>query len=150
MNLCLPGEWIIRELGMDMDTLLYLKWITNKDLLWGILLNVMYQPGWEQGLGENRYMYMYGWAPSIFTWNYHNIVNLLYPNTKLKLKEKISAALVCIITTDQAFIREPSERQYGSERGRPNQEEVTRILVKELCELWHFKSEAEKAIASNW
>ena len=60
MNLCLPGEWIIRELGMDMDTLLYLKWITNKDLLWGILLNVMYQPGWEQGLGENGYMYMYG------------------------------------------------------------------------------------------
>ena len=25
---------IIRELGMDMYTLLYLKWITNKDLLY--------------------------------------------------------------------------------------------------------------------
>ena len=33
MNLRLPGEWIIRELGMDMYTLLYLNWITNKDLL---------------------------------------------------------------------------------------------------------------------
>ena len=29
-----PGEGIVREFGMDMDTLLYLKWITNKDLLY--------------------------------------------------------------------------------------------------------------------
>ena len=28
------GEGIIRELEIDMDTLLYLKWITNKDLLY--------------------------------------------------------------------------------------------------------------------
>ena len=27
------GERIVRESGMDMYTLLYLKWITNKDLL---------------------------------------------------------------------------------------------------------------------
>ena len=27
---------------------------------------------------------------------------------------------------------------------------LTMILVKELCELQHFKSEAEKAIVSNW
>ena len=26
------GEEIVRKLGMDMYTLLYLKWITNKDL----------------------------------------------------------------------------------------------------------------------
>ena len=26
-------EGIVRELGMDMDTLLYLKWITSKDPL---------------------------------------------------------------------------------------------------------------------
>ena len=32
-------------------------------------------------LEENRYIY--GWAPSLFTWNYHNIVNQLYPNIKL-------------------------------------------------------------------
>ena len=30
------GEGIVREFGMDMYTLLYLKWITNKDLLYGI------------------------------------------------------------------------------------------------------------------
>ena len=32
---------------MDVYTVLYLKWITNKDLLYGngTLLNVMWQPG---------------------------------------------------------------------------------------------------------
>jgi len=42
----------------------------------------MWQPGWERSLGKNGNMYMYGWVPSLFTWNYHNIVNHLYPNTK--------------------------------------------------------------------
>jgi len=28
------GEEIIREFGMDIQTLLYLKWIINKDLLY--------------------------------------------------------------------------------------------------------------------
>ena len=28
------GEGMVRELGMDMYTLLYLKWIFNKDLLY--------------------------------------------------------------------------------------------------------------------
>ena len=28
------GEGIIRKFGMDIYTLLYLKWITNKDLLY--------------------------------------------------------------------------------------------------------------------
>ena len=33
-------------------------------------------------------IYMYGWVPSLFTWNYHNIVNRLYPDTKQKVKKK--------------------------------------------------------------
>ena len=51
-----------RNLGMDMYTLLYLKWITNKDLLYstGNSAQRMRQPGWEGSLGENGYMYMYG------------------------------------------------------------------------------------------
>ena len=56
------GEGIVREFGMDMYTLLYLKWITNKNPLYiahGTLLNVMWQLGWEGSLGENGYMYMY-------------------------------------------------------------------------------------------
>ena len=29
-----------------------------------------------------EYMYVSGWVPLLFTWNYDNIVNWLYPNTK--------------------------------------------------------------------
>ena len=45
---------------MDRYTLVFFKWITNKDLLYtqGTLLNVMWQPGWEGSLGENGYMCM--------------------------------------------------------------------------------------------
>ena len=38
------GEGIVRELGMDMYTLLYSKWITNGTAD-GTLINVMCQPG---------------------------------------------------------------------------------------------------------
>ena len=31
---------------------------------------------------------MCGWVPLMFTWNYHNIFNWLYPNTKLKVQKK--------------------------------------------------------------
>ena len=36
-----PGEGIVREFGMDMDTLLYFTWGTSKELLTaqGTLLN---------------------------------------------------------------------------------------------------------------
>ena len=46
-----------------------------------MVINVIQQLGWEGSLGENRYMYMDGWVPQLFTWNYQNIVNQLYPNT---------------------------------------------------------------------
>ena len=42
----------------------------------------MCQPGWEGSLEENGHMYMYGWVPPLFTWNYHNFVHWLYPDTK--------------------------------------------------------------------
>ena len=42
--------------GADLHTLLYLKWVTNSTSQ-GILLHVMWQPGWEGSLGENGYMY---------------------------------------------------------------------------------------------
>ena len=56
------GERTVRELGMDMYTLLYLKWIINQVccIAQGTLLNVMWQPGWEGSWGENGYRYMYG------------------------------------------------------------------------------------------
>ena len=73
-----------RELGTDMNILLYLKWITNKDLLYSTWNSAQrYAAAWMGGeFGRERYMHMYGWVPSLSTWNYHNIVNQLYPNTK--------------------------------------------------------------------
>ena len=37
---------------------------------------------------ENEYLYMYDWVPSLFTWNYDNIVNWLYPKTKYKIQKR--------------------------------------------------------------
>ena len=31
------------------------------------------------------YLCTYGWVPSLFTWNYQDVVNRLYPNTKEKV-----------------------------------------------------------------
>ena len=52
---------LIRKFGMDMYTVLYLKWIINRDLLYstGTLLNIMQQPEGGRNLKENRYRYMY-------------------------------------------------------------------------------------------
>ena len=66
------GEWeegILREFGKDMYTLLFLKWITTTFyfIAQRTLFNVMWHPGWEQALGEDGYMYMCGWVPSLFT-----------------------------------------------------------------------------------
>ena len=45
-------------------------------------------PSSVRGFWGRMDIYMYGWVPSLFTWNYHNIVNRLYPNTKQKVKKK--------------------------------------------------------------
>ena len=80
MNLQLQRERIewtdTREFGMDMYTLPYLKWITNKDLLYSL--------DGRDVWGRMDTHTMYGWVPLLSTWNYHNIINQLYPNTKYK------------------------------------------------------------------
>lgn len=49
---------------MDVDTLLGLKWITDKHgclcSAQGALSDVLWQPGWEGSLGENGYVYTHG------------------------------------------------------------------------------------------
>ena len=49
-----------REFGIDMYTLVYLKWITNKDLLYSTGNSAQYyvQSKWEKNLKKNRYMCM--------------------------------------------------------------------------------------------
>jgi len=57
-------EEIVKEAGMDMYIVLYLKWITKKVLLYSMGNSVPYcvaaWMGGNLGSGENRYMYMYG------------------------------------------------------------------------------------------
>ena len=52
-------EEIVRELGMDMRTQIYVKWIAKRTyyIAHGTLLSVTGQPGWEGSLGENGYVY---------------------------------------------------------------------------------------------
>ena len=62
MNLWLLGEGIVREFGKVMCPLLYLKWITNKDLLHGTGNSAQCYVAalMERSFGENGYMYMHG------------------------------------------------------------------------------------------
>ena len=55
------GEGVVRDFGKVMYTLLYLKWIPSKDLVYssGNSLNVLCQSGCEGCLGENGYMCMH-------------------------------------------------------------------------------------------
>ena len=56
------GEEMVKKFGMGLYTVLYLKWITNKDLLdstWNSAQCCV--AAWMGGgLRENGYMYMYG------------------------------------------------------------------------------------------
>ena len=40
------------------------------------------------GLGENGYMCVYDWVPSLFTWNDHSVINRPYPKTKWKVQKQ--------------------------------------------------------------
>ena len=55
-------EGIVKEFGIDRYTLLYLKWTTNKDLLYSTGNSARcYMAAWIGGkFGENGYMYTYG------------------------------------------------------------------------------------------
>ena len=53
--------------------------------VWHRVFNGMWQPGWEESLGENGYINMYVGVPSLFTCSSRNIVHQLYSNTKLKV-----------------------------------------------------------------
>jgi len=52
------------------------KYYIDKDLLYSPGNSAQcYVAGLMGGdLGENGYMYMYGWVPLLFTWNYDDIV----------------------------------------------------------------------------
>ena len=55
------GEEIVREFGINMHTLLYLKWVTNKNLLYNTGNSAQLCDSLDGGCGrdleENEYMY---------------------------------------------------------------------------------------------
>ena len=55
------GEEIVKDFGKIVYTLLYLKWIANKNLLYSTWNSAQcYVPAWVGGrFGENGYMFMY-------------------------------------------------------------------------------------------
>ena len=57
-------EGIAREFGVDMYTLLYLKWISNKDLLYSTWNSAQcYVAAWVgEALGENGYVWLSAFA----------------------------------------------------------------------------------------
>ena len=61
------GEGIVREFGIDMYTLLYLKWITNKDLLYSTGNSAQcYVAAWMGGEFRGEWIFVYVW-PSPFS-----------------------------------------------------------------------------------
>ena len=76
-----PGERIVREFGMDMYTLLYLKWIINKNQLYSTGNSVQcHAEAWTRGEFGGRMDTCICMAESLHCaiWNYHNIVNWLF------------------------------------------------------------------------
>ena len=57
------------KFGTDMYALLFLKWITNKDLPYGTWYSAQcYMADYREGIwGKNGYMYMYGRVPLLST-----------------------------------------------------------------------------------
>ena len=75
----LAGEGIVKDFRMDMYTLLYLKWITNKGLLYSTENTTQcYVVAWMVGeFGEEWIHVCYGWILLLSTWSCYHIVNQL-------------------------------------------------------------------------
>ena len=76
------AEGIVTEFGMDMYTLLYLEWVTNKGLLYSTWNSAQcYVADWMRGEFGEEWLHGYiRLVPLLFTCHY--IVNWLYPSTK--------------------------------------------------------------------
>ena len=56
------GKGIVREFGMDMYTLLYLKWITSKNLLYSTWNSALcYVAAWMRQGFEGEWIHVYVW-----------------------------------------------------------------------------------------
>ena len=73
------GEGIVREFGIDMYTLLYLKWITNKDIQCSLGNTAQcYMAAWMGGESGGKWICVSVWLSSSavhLKLNYNNTVN---------------------------------------------------------------------------
>ena len=68
---------------MDIYILLYLTWITNKDLLYSTGNSVQCHVGaWMRGELGGEWAHVYVWLSPFAIRKYHNIINQLHSNIK--------------------------------------------------------------------
>ena len=87
------GDRIVRKFGVDMYTLLYLKWITNKDLLYSTGNSVQcYVAAWMGGKLGGEWVIIYEWF-SLFLvhlkLSQHCLLISYTPRQNKKFKEKL-------------------------------------------------------------
>ena len=59
------GKGIVRKFGLDMHTLLYLKWISNRDLLFSTgNFAQCHVAGWLAGEFGGEWIHVYAWQSS--------------------------------------------------------------------------------------
>ena len=87
-----------------MTFVFWIEDINRTMMLQGTLLSVIWQPGWEGSLGEIGYMYIYGWAPLLLTWNYHSIVNWLYSNRRKKKCDALKGAQLKVTSLSHVWL----------------------------------------------
>ena len=94
MNLWLPGEkmgaWDSREFGISMYTQLYLKWTTNKVLVYSMGNSARcYVAAWMGGEFGGEWIHVHVWQiPLLSTWSYHNFVISYTPIQNKKFKKQ--------------------------------------------------------------
>ena len=89
----MPGV-VVRDFGEDMDTLLYLKWITNKDPLYSTGNSAHCSvAAWLEGEFEGQWIHVYVWSlhysPETITTLFISYTPV--QNKKFKRKKKIEA-----------------------------------------------------------
>ena len=80
------GEGIVREFGMDMSTLLCLRWIINKDLLYNTRNSAQcFVAAWMGGQTGGEWIHVYVWL-SPFNCSPETVITLIINYTPNKIK----------------------------------------------------------------
>ena len=78
-------------------------------------------------------MHMYGWVPSLFTWNYHNTVNRSCPDKKLKKIFFKRCSISLVIGASQVTMR----YYFTPTRIAKNKSDRKRVLAR-MWRSWDF------------